>query len=818
MASCGLKAFAAKAFCQRGRLEGKTPVMVRWTLERGLLAALLVLSSVPLSLGVSACFGDLYASAQGAVIRSIVVEGNRRVEPETVRSYLTFSSGDAYDPGEVNQSLKTLFATGLFQDVRIRRSGSTIIVIVVENPIVSRVAFEGNEDIDDETLTPEVQLKPRAVYTRARVQADVQRILIVYRRKGHYSAQVEPKIIHLDSNRIDVVFEINEGQTTKVRAINFIGNHAFSESQLRHVISTKRTTLLSFLKSDNIYDPDRLSLDRELLRQFYLKNGYADARITSATADLDRDGRGFFLTFTIEEGERYQFGYIDIESALPSLNVDGLHGAILTRPGRRYNAQKVEKTVEALTIKVSEQGYAFGQVRPRFERDQATHMMNIVYVIDEGPRVYIERINIVGNYRTEDRVIRRQFRLAEGDAYNRLLVEAARKRLRSMGFFKTIEIETEPGSAADRVILQVVVVEQPTGEFSFGAGYSTTEGVIGDISVTERNLMGKGQYVRLGFSGSFERAQVDFSFTEPHFLDRNMAAGFDLFHKEVDLRDVASFRQRDTGANLRVGFPIADDTQLGLRYRLQREEIFDATSDASLAVKDAASDGPVWVSSLGYTVAFDTRNLPQQPTSGMFASLSQDFAGLGGDVNYNRFVGDVRGYYPVTNKITLVGRAQGGAINGWGENELRLTDLFFKGSETIRGFDRAGYGPRDACESPTTGARVPNCSRDALGGQYFWSTTAELRFPFPLIPDSLGMQGAIFVDAGSLWNTSPRAVDAVTDEGSFVLDTADVRLSTGFSVIWQSPLGPLRADIAEALLKADFDETELFRFGASTNF
>ena len=792
--------------------------MVRWTLERGLLAALLMLSSVPLSLGVSTCFGDLYASAQGTVIRSIVVEGNRRVEPETVRSYLTFSSGDAYDPGEVNQSLKTLFATGLFQDVRIRRSGSTIIVIVVENPIVSRVAFEGNEDIDDATLSPEVQLKPRAIYTRARVQADVQRILILYRRKGHYSAQVEPKIIYLDNNRIDVVFEINEGQTTKVRAINFIGNHAFSDSQLRYVITTTRTNWLSFLKNTNIYDPDRLSLDRELLRQFYLKNGYADVRITSATADLDRDGRGFFLTFTIEEGERYQFGYIDIESALPSLNVDALRGAILTRPGRRYNAEKVEKTVEALTIKVSEQGYAFGQVRPRFERDPYTHTMNIVYVIDEGPRIYIERINIVGNYRTEDRVIRRQFRLAEGDAYNRLLVEAARKRLRSLGFFKTVEIETEPGSAPDRVILQVVVVEQPTGELSFGAGYSTTEGVIGDISITERNLMGKGQYVRLGFSGSLERAQVDFSFTEPNFLDRNMAAGFDLFHKEVDLRDVASFRQRDTGANLRIGFPIADNTQLGLRYRLQREEIYDATSNASLAVKDAASDGPVWVSSLGYTVAYDTRNLPKQPTSGVFASLSQDVAGLGGDVNFNRFVADVRGYYPVTNKITLVGRAQGGAINGWDDEGLRLTDLFFKGGETIRGFERAGYGPRDACEDPVTGARVPSCSRDALGGKYFWATTAELRFPFPLIPDSLGMQGAVFVDAGSLWDTSSRAVDAVTDEGSFVFDTADVRLSAGFSVIWQSPLGPLRADIAEALLKADFDETELFRFGASTNF
>ncbi len=791
--------------------------MVRWTLSRGLLAALLVLSSVPLSLGLSVSFGGLSAHAQ-EVIQTIRVEGNKRVEPETVRSYLTFSTGDAFDPAQIDESLKALFATGLFQDIRIRREGATIVIIVVENPIVSHVAFEGNKAIEDDTLASEVQLKPRAVYTRARVQADVQRILNLYRRQGLYAAQVDPKIINLDSNRIDVVFEINEGPTTKVRAINFIGNVAFSDSQLRYVISTTQTTLLSFLKSTNIYDPDRLSLDRELLRQFYLKNGYADVRIISATADLDRDGRGFFITFTLEEGERYRFGAIDVESALPSLNVEDLHRYILTRSGKVFNSEKVEKTIEALTLGVSQQGYAFGQVKPRFDRDESTHTMNVVYVIDEGPRIYIERINIVGNFRTEDVVIRRQFRLAEGDAFNRLLVEAARKRLRALGFFKNVDVDPQPGSAPDRVIIVVKVEEQPTGELSFGAGYSTSEGVIGDISITERNLMGKGQYVKLGFSGSLDRAQVDFSFTEPYFLDRNLAAGFDLFHKQVDLTSVASFKQSNTGGNLRLGFPIAENTQMGLRYRLEEEEIFDPTSDASLAVKQAAEEGAVFVSSIGYTIAYDTRNIPNAPSSGIFASFSQDLAGLGGDVNYIRSVADGRYYYPITNKITFVSRVQGGAVEGWGGKDVRLTDLFFKGGETVRGFARAGYGPRDACENPATGKPISNCSRDALGGELFWATTAEVRFPFPYVPDSLGMQGAVFLDAGSLWQASPFAVDAVNEEGSFIFDTADVRMSAGFSLIWQSPLGPLRADIAEALLKAKFDETEVFRFGASTNF
>ena len=789
--------------------------MVRWTLARGLLAALVVLCSIPLSLGLGECFGESSAYAQG-VIQDIRVEGNKRVEPETVRSYLTFSTGDAYDPAKVDESLKALFATGLFQDVRIRREGSTIVIVLMESPIVSRVAFEGNREVEDETLAAEVQLKARAVYTRARVQADVQRILDVYRRQGLYAAQVDPKIINLDNNRIDVVFEISEGPSTKVRAINFIGNSAFSDSQLRYVISTTQTNLLSFLKGTNVYDPDRLNLDRELLRQFYMKNGYADVRIVSATADLDRDGRGFFITFTIEEGERYRFGPIDVESALPSVNVDALRHVILTRTGRVYNAEKVEKTIEALTIEVSQQGYAFGQVRPRFERDEATHTMGIVYTIDEGPRIYIERINIVGNFRTEDNVIRREFRLSEGDAFNRLLVEAARKRLRALGFFKTVDIDTQPGSGPDRVIIVVKVEEQPTGELSFGAGYSTSEGVIGDISITERNLMGKGQYVRLGFSGSLERAQVDFSFTEPHFLDRNLAAGFDVFYKEVDFQDVASFSQRDAGGDIRLGFPIADNTQLGLRYKFEKEDIFNVSSNASLAVKESA--GTSNVSSVGYTVAYDTRNLPQSPTSGIFASFSQDLAGVGGDVNYIRSVADARGYYPITNKLTLVGRVQGGNIEGWGGDDVRMTDLFFKGGETIRGFKRAGIGPRDACEDPVTGERVHPCSKDALGGKVYWATTAELRFPFPFIPDNLGMQGAVFVDAGSLFDPSDFALNAVAREGSFIFDSSQVRLSSGFSIIWQSPLGPLRADIAQALLKADFDKTEIFRFGASTNF
>ena len=456
-------------------------------------------------------------------------------------------------------------------------------------------------------------------------------------------------------------------------------------------------------------------------------------------------------------------------------------------------------------------------MRPRYDRDEINRRINITYMIEEGPRVYIERINIVGNFRTHDDVIRREFSLAEGDAFNRLLVEAARRRLRSLGYFKTVEIDTEPGSAPDRVVVIVRVQEQPTGELSFGAGYSTSEGVIGDISIAERNLMGKGQYVRLGFSGSLERAQVDFSFTEPHFLDRNLAAGFDLFHKEVDFTNVASYRERNTGGNLRMGFPIAFNTQLGLRYRLEREEIYDVANNASLAVK--AAEGESIVSSVGFTVAYDTRNLPQSPTSGVFASFSEDLAGVGGDVNYFQ-VGRRRPRLLSGHAQDHLGWPRSGRLHlGMGWRGRPHDRPLLQGRRNHQGLRARRYRPpRRLRRCRNRQADQVIAAKDPLGGQAFWATTAELRFPLPFVPDNLGMQGAVFIDAGSLWEASGLALAAVDDEGSFINDTADVRMSSGVSIIWQSPLGPLRADLAQALLKASYDRTELFRFGASTAF
>ena len=779
----------------------------------------------PVAVGMAA--GSPVARAQSVVVRDIQVAGNRRVEPETVRSYLQFSVGSGYDGGKVDRSIKALFATGLFSDVKIDRDGSTVLVTVVENPIVNQVAFEGNSEVDTATLTAEVQLKSRSVFTRAKAQADVQRILDVYRRQGRFAASVEPKLIELEQNRVNVVYEITEGGATKVKGISFVGNRAFSDQQLRDIVSTTQSGWFDFLKGTSIYDPDRVSLDRELLRQYYLKNGYADVNVVAGNAELAPDGGGFFITYTIEEGALYTFGAVTIESALPNVRTKELNTEILTVSGTVYNAADMDKTVEKLTLAVAEQGFAFARVRPRAQPDPVNRTIAITYQVDEGPRVYIDRIDISGNTRTKDFVIRREFRLVEGDAYNPLLVDRAKKRLTALGLFKTVEVKRTPGSAADRVVLNVEVVEQSTGELSFGAGYSTSEGIIGDVSITERNLLGNGQFLRLKVGGSLDRAQVDLSFTEPRFLDQNMSAGFDLFYKQVDQTSSSGFKNKTVGGSLRLGFPISENLWAQTSYTLAQNDIFGVTDGASIGILQAAdrNGGSSLTSSIGTSLTYDARNHPKNPNRGYFWQVAADFAGVGGDVQYVRVTGEGRAYYPITEKITLVGRVTGGHIEGWGNDDVLLTDLFFRGGETIRGFNKSGYGPRDT----TTG--------DALGGKTFWAANAEIRFPFPLIPDELGMSGAVFADAGSLYD-STRDIKALAAKfgcgstlpaGTFknqtsnrtglcLQDSDSVRAAAGASVIWNSPVGPLRLDFAKALLKEPYDKEQFFRFGASTKF
>ena len=773
---------------------------------RALLALAFVVAIATMT--VTASFAE-----ERVVIREIKVTGNRRVEADTIKAHLTFGVKQPYDAHKADESVKALFATGLFRDVRITLDGRSAVVAVVENQLINRVAFEGNKEIKADVLSKEVQLKPYGTFTPGRVKADSQRILEVYRRQGFYAAQVEAKTIELDNNRVDLVFEIREGPETKVVGINFIGSHSFSDTELRGAITTTETSLLDFLRATSVYDPDRLNLDRELLRRFYLKNGFADMRVVSAVADLDSEGKGFFLTFSIEEGERYKFGGVDLELTLPALNKEALQARVLNKPGATYNAEQIDKTTEALTVALTDQGQPFGQVRPRIERDPISRTISVVYVIEQGPRLYIERINITGNHTTHDYVIRREFRVAEGDAFNKIMVDKARQRVLSLGFFKDVKVNREPGSAPDRVILTVAVEEQPTGELSFAAGYSSNEGVIGEISYTERNLMGTGQYLQVKVSGSFVSGSALVSWTEPRFLDRNISFGVDAFVRNTDYTaatgyTIAGYADLRVGGTLRLGFALSDELWIKPNYTLMLDNVYNVDPNASLAVKQI--QGAALISSVGYGLTYDTRNNRKNPTSGFYFQGTQDLAGAGGDVNYIRSTSELRAYYPVSQDITLAGRASGGTIMGWGGQNVRIVDAFYKGPEIIRGFQAGGLGPRDA----VTG--------DALGGTAYYSSTAELRFPLPFVPDSLGLRGAVFTDAGSLFGTDAQKFAAayVAQHGGantlLVQDSSIVRASAGVSLIWDSPVGALHADFTGVLKKAPFDKTQTFGFGAST--
>ena len=563
------------------------------------------------------------AAAQ-AVVQAIVVEGNQRIEADTVRSYMVISAGDPFDPVKIDDSLKALFRTGLFADVQIFRRSGNLLVQVEENPIINRINFEGNSELDDDALLKEVQLRPRTVFTRARVQSDVQRVISIYRRSGLFTARVEPKIIRLPQNRVDLVFEITEGEETQIERINFVGNRAFSDSQLRGVVSTGESAWWKILGASDNYDPDRLSFDRELLRRHYLQNGYADFRVVSGTAELSRDGETFFITFVVEEGQQYNFGKVTVDVGKTSLNPEEVLQVVSTPEGAVYDASEVDKSVEQITLQAGKLGFAFAQVRPTASRNAEELTIDIAYRVQEGPRVYIERIEIVGNVRTLDQVIRREMRLVEGDAYNRVLVDRARRRITSLDFFASVEIKENQGSTSDKVVLIVQVQEKSTGQLNFGAGFSTTEAILGTIGLQERNLLGRGQFIRLQTSLSFKRQQVDFSFTEPYFLERKIRFGVDAFANETDLQTESSFDSRQIGAGLRFGFPLSEDSAFTARYNFTNRRISNVDSNASIAIQQA--EGTDNISIVGFTYAYDTLDNPLEPTSGYRLTHDQDFA------------------------------------------------------------------------------------------------------------------------------------------------------------------------------------------------
>jgi outer membrane protein insertion porin family len=785
----------------------------------------------------------LPVAAQAQTASSIIVEGNRRVDAETIRSYFNTQPGQKLDAAKIDEALKGLYATGLFSDVRISNRGGRLVVSVSENEVINRVAFEGNKKIKDDQLATEVQSKAREAFNRSTVQADTQRIIDLYRRAGKYDVRVDPKTIDRGQGRVDLVFEITEGEKVGISKIVFVGNKAFSEWKLKDEITTTETNWLSFLKSTDVYDVDRINADQELLRRFYLKNGYADFRIVSVSADLERTNGGFVLTFVMDEGQQYRFGKIDVLSNIRDVDPARIRNALRTQEGQIYNADLVERSVENATVEVSKSGYAFAQVRPRGDRNFETRTISITFTVEEGPRVYIERIEISGNTRTRDWVIRREFDIGEGDAYNRVLVDRAERRLRNLGYFKTVKINNEPGSAPDRVILQVIVEDQPTGEFSVSGGYSTTDGFIGEVNISEKNFLGRGQYVSLGGQLGENVQGANFSFTEPYFLDYRISAGTDLFWKETTATTYSPYDTSTIGGTLRLGLPLTDELTLGLRYSIYQKEITLSDSvdpeDLSWAIRQVVDD-PTITSLVGYTLSYNMLDSNQDPSMGYLLELKQDFAGVGGDVNFIRTTFDSRYYYPLFGDFVLMLRGQAGNIASWGGEDLRILDNFFKGPDLVRGFEPNGIGPRDLASG---GGNLNET--DALGGTLYWGTTAEIQFPLSFLPKEVGLKAAVFADAGSLWDYSGPTV--FSEAGTFdpnnptanpnfvncsdipdsktkgynnicVADSDLIRSSVGVSLIWKSPFGPLRFDYAWALSKEDYDQTQAFRFSGGTKF
>ncbi len=661
-------------------------LILRW-------AVLAVAAVLAFSATAHAQRGAPTAAATGGVITAIQIQGNVRAEPETIRSYLQLKEGQPYDAAAADRSLKALFATGLFSDVVIEMQGSTLVVKVTENPIINRVAFEGNSKIEDDKLRDEVQSKPRQVFTRARVQADVERILTIYRRSGRYNASVEPKVIKLEQGRVDLVFEINEGDVTGVQRISFVGNEHFSDGTLRGKIRTSESAWWRFLSSDDRYDPDRLNLDRELLRKFYLSEGYADFRVVSAVAELAPNRQGFFITFTISEGERYKFGKVDVATRFQGLDIDTLKSYVTMAEGEWYDANEVEKTVSALSDVVGSLGYAFVDVRPNIRRNKDKLTIDVTFDIQEGPRVYVERINISGNTRTLDKVIRREFRLAEGDAFSTAKVRRSQERLRNLGFFEKVDISAAPGSAPDKTNLEVQVVEQSTGDISFGAGYSTTSGVLGDISLKERNLLGKGQELRLGLSIGTLSTLIDLSFTEPYFLDRPMSAGFDVFRTSNDRQSVASYNDSSIGFALRAGWAYTEHTRQNVRYTLRQTNIYNVQPWASWVVQ--ANAGLSTVSEISETVSWDTRDTRLNTTKGLLVRNSVAIAALPGTEQYFRTTADAVYYQTIIEDFVASIGGSVGLVLPYNNSSLRLNNLFFIGGDTLRGFRVGGIGPRD---------------------------------------------------------------------------------------------------------------------------
>jgi len=752
-----------------------------------------------------------WAQTSAAARETIAVEGNRRIDTDTVRSYFHPNADGRYDDAARDAALKALIATGLFEDVKITRTADHLVVNLTEAKVLERVAFEGNKKIKDENLAAVVQSKARGSLQRATVQADVERIVDAYRHVGRDEVSVVPEIVDRGNDRVDLVYTITEGKKTPVRQINFIGNHAFSSRQLNAVIKTSAASVISFLTGSDTYDPDKVDDDRERLRNYYRNHGYADASVTAARAEYDPATKGFALTFNIDEGPLYHFGDIGITCNVPGLDAEKLHRLLLARNGALFDSGALDKSSEALAVEMAKLGYPFAQAAPRTVNHAEAGRIDVAFVIDEGARTYIERIEIHGNMRTRDYVIRREFDIAEGDAYNKTLIDRAERRLKNLNYFKSVKITARPGSASDRVVLDVEAVDQSTGDFTVSGGHSSTDGWLGEVKIGDRNFYGTGDNVQASATYGQYAQGVELSATDPDLFGNHISGGAQLFYRQTFVSSYQSYGTDTYGMTLSMGTPITVQTSVLWRYSLYDQKVTLPSSvpanTVSLPIQQAAAAGQQLVSSVGDTVTYNTLDNNKLPTSGINSQLRQDLAGLGGDVKFLRTTEDVRYYQSLGGDLVAMVRAQGGYITGWGGQQVPLMNSFFGGPGLVRGFATNGFGPRDL---------TPGSTMDNVGGSMYWGTTAELQSGIPGVPDEYGLRGSTFVDAGTVFGyKGPTSFSGQTAQ---IANTTVIRSSVGVGLTWDSPFGALTANYAVPLSKATYDVVQPFNFTAGPSF
>lgn len=722
-------------------------------------------------------------------VSQIEVDGLQRVERETVLSYLNVEQGSSVSQEYLNSSMKRLFETGLFADVNIDARGNGVLAVkVVENPVINKRVFDGNDKVDDTLLESEVQLKSGSIYNIAKVQDDVQRILEVYKRSGRYATVVEPKIIKRDQNRVDLVYEISEGPTVAISKVNFIGNHHYSDDDLQSEIMSKESRWYRLFSSSENYDPEKTNYDKELLRRFYLKRGYADFRVLSPVAELSPDKKSFVVTYVLDEGPRYKLEDVRIQSMIKDVDVAALSGQVQQEKGDWYNADLAERSVYALTEELGKKGFAFVDVTPELEKTSGNKMV-LTFNIAEGQRVFVDRINITGNTRTEDEVIRREFRIDEGDAFNAAKIRASRRNVENLNYFSKVDIQTEPNPNDDsKADINVNVEEKSTGAFNVGVGYSTVNGALFRAGIAENNFQGKGQKLSADVAVSQRTSEYDLSFTEPYFMGRRLSAGIDLFRTEEDYQDEGSYDSESTGGRLRLGWNYTDDFAQYLRYTLKEDKISNVDRNASIYIKE--EEGRYSNSSIGQTMVYDKRDSAINPKEGYYLSFGNDVAGLGGDEKYLKFDGKAYKYFTLADYYTFKLFINGGYITGYGDENVRLSNRYYLGGSTLRGFEFAGIGARD------------KFTKDALGGNWMIYSGAEMSFPIGL--DEVGVRGRTFVDMGILGKP-----DDINEDYVEYSDTP--RVAAGFGFQWQSPMGQIDVDLAFPIVKEDYDETEVFR-------